>query len=889
MLKDGESPTLQNVVLDERNAITRRKGYRALNGTAIGGGITRVDSVYQLERSGGTRYCVAFSSTSGYYATDGCQTFTLFISTLTRNNDVNCDAHSDNLYCVNNQYNFLFDGTNDTQFVATPASLDFIRVHRNRCFAAGATGNLSRLFYSNLGACGTWTTATDFIDISPEDGDVITGIGEPIFDMLPIYKKFSTWALKGATPATWVLINISKNTGAKNHRTIANFNNVQLFDSVGPNGGSPGIYGFDGIVIREVSQKLRNEIDLLDTFRSNTGQRIIDSKIDYDAGTFDQFAMSSSRESGFMQSSHTTVTETIAADFSLGTLGVQTEDVSTLGSVDTAQITTIPVSGSITMAQKYVSAVSFANVGSETNVSTNWTTNNWARGTAPSISTIFAAYSWWNNSTVSCNRELRVKIKDLTQTTLLSRNIVITNGINTNTTIDTSTLAAKMIILDVRYNAFGADDGVDDTTATSVGFMRGDAIVIDYKDVAGTNCDLVWDIREPINSGSGEYTYNTLDAVYTSRIYDLGISTPVWGTFIVSVTSTASGPVTFETRTSSSSSGVFGSWTAVTLSDYPASDKKRFFQYRANFSVTTTTNAPGEVASVSLAAASTGTWVSNELFLSLNMTAWNLFQTAQTTTGGGTIGYSMRISTYSGGAQYANRVTVTPDTEMTASTGAYVIVSGTFTINAASETAKTNSITLNWDEGVQAISATGKVFDGRYHYGAQSEGGTRNDVMYVLDSNGAWTKWTGVRPAFLNVVNQNFVMADSSTTTGGFVFKLYDTDSDNDDPISAFWESKDFALSGIPKIKAIDRVYTVHSSDDSTVTMTLKSDGGLKSKAYSLNFSTASVFGIRQTVDASSTAIQGNTFRVRYGNNAASKPWEVLGFILDYRDLGLMR
>ena len=869
LLEPKESPSLENVLLDERSAITRRKGYSKFNATALGDGSTRVDSVYQLEQSAGTRYCVAFSSTNAYASTDACQSFTSFASTLTRNNAVNCDAHNDRLYCVNNQYNFYYNGTHDVPVSGMPAALDYIRVHRNRCFVAGATGALSRLYYSALGDCTSWSTSTDFIDISAEDGDIITGLGEPLFDGLPIYKKFSTWVLRGATPATWVLINISKNTGAKNHRTIANFNNVQLFDSVGPNGGKPGIYGLDGIVVREVSQKLRNEIDLIDSFKANAAQRLIDTRADWEAGTFDAYTMSAVRESGFMQSSYTSVSHTLGADWTGGTF---------------TNVSTTSVDGSLTLVQG--STASFINAGAEIGTATvenNWTAGSpqpFGQGSLASgdfLTALWGSKAWITGNT-SCSSwgNLTYKVQDGSGNDLKRTIVSVTNDMDTTFTIYTATLTTQMVKLFVNW------DTTADFEQVSVAFIRGDGVKIRIRDddtINGSNdCRLIWDIDESTFPLTGSYT---------STIVDTGISTPVFGSFGAYLSSGAVATLVFNTQSSTASDGGgFESLVAQDLTYRIAAAARRYLRYNADWHVNTTTNTPAEILTASVEAASTGTWASPELTLGLSMTTWGLFQTVETKTGGGAIGYSIQASTYAGGAQYAGKVTVTPGSAITSSTGAYVIISGTYTIVSGSETSKTDSITLNWNEGTQAVSATAKVFDGRYHYAAQSNGGTRNDVMYVFDSNGAWTKWTGVRPAFLNVVNQNFVMADSSTSGGGFVFKLYDTDSDNGSPISAFWESKDLALNGIQKIKALDRVYTVHSADDSTVTMTLKADGGLQSTAYDLDFSTGAAFGIKQTVVEPS--IQGNTLRIRYSNNAASKPWEVLGLILDYRDQGLM-
>ena len=130
-------------------------------------------------------------------------------------------------------------------------------------------------------------------------------------------------------------------------------------------------------------------------------------------------------------------------------------------------------------------------------------------------------------------------------------------------------------------------------------------------------------------------------------------------------------------------------------------------------------------------------------------------------------------------------------------------------------------------------------------------------------------------------------MAGSSTSSGGFLHKFYDTDSDAGNAINAFWESKDFAVNGVQRIKAIDRIYTVHNADDTNVTMTIKTNGGLISKAYTLDFSTGASFGVKSTVIT--PTINGNSFRLRYENNAASKPWDVIGAIINWTDIGLMK
>ena len=918
LLSDNESPRLQNVILDKSFGVTKRKGYNKRNTTAIGDGSTRVDSVYQLETSGGTRYCVAFSSTNGYSGTNACQTFSSFVSTLTRNNNVNCEGFQDRLYCVNNQYNFYFDGTNDYPISTLPANSDFIRVHRNRCFAAGNSTNPSRLFWSNLSDCATWTTASDWVDVQPEDGDVITAIGPPIFDMLPIYKKFSTWALKGTGPNSFVVVNISRNIGAKNHRSIANFKNVQLFDSVGPNGGQPGIYAFNGIVVEEASKKLRNEIDNLDTFKANSGRYLIDTKDDFDSGNFDPYSMSSSRESGFMQSSYTAFSDTAGSDWASGTF----VDVDT---------TSLP--GFLIPAKSTVTAVVWEQYeDGDVSASPPWTAEDGCTHTVTSFNGSNAAYSTcfgqnyigymttpatatygvWQfdiaeqGSGTSANSgvppawdfcfvyggSVTYCLAIYGQTDGKFKASIMKNG----SAIASTAEGAITINEDTRYTV----KIVKTSTGSIQCALAGTQFLTAQDNAATTSTKL----RLGIKANTVGIFYN-VDNIYipghmlagtvTSRIWDTYISTPTWGSFDAIVSSGAGSgsgamsTLTFQVQASTASDGGgFEALVSQTNNWVSSAAKRRYHRYVGTFGANAISTATARLFSVDISAASTGTWTSPELFLSNNISAggWGLFQTDQTTTGNGTLVYAIRASTYSGGTANAVWSAISANASISISTGAYFQVMSTNTVTAASETARFNSLNINWAEGSQAISGTGAVFNGRYHYGAQSFNGSQNDVMYVLDDNGAWTKWTGVQPAFLNVVNQNFVMAGSSTSSGGFIYKLYEGDSDDNGAIQAIYETKDFVGKSIQNIKAVDRIYVVHASSNTTLTTDLLANGGLTSKSYSVNLSTGTSYAVKPIVVT--PYVIGNTFRIRISNNAASKPWEIYGLGIFYRDLGLM-
>lgn len=872
LLQDNESPATENMVFDETGACTKRDGSSQLNTSAIGDGDDDINGVFQLEQADGDKYCVAFSSTTGYYSTDGCVSFTAFVSTLTRNNDVNCTSLSNNLYCVNDQYNFIFDGTQDLANVNAPANLDFITTHRNYCFGSGNDANPSRFFWSGLGNCASWTTSTDYVDVNADDGDVIVGIGPPISDIIPIYKKFSTWGLEGSKPSTWKLINLSKTIGAKNHRSIVNFDNKQCFDSLGPNGGQPGIYCHNIVSFEEASAKVRSELESMATFSAASNREIIDSFSDWDSGDFGRYALSSLRDPGFMQSSHTTISHTVGGNWAAGTL---------------SNVSTFSVAGSLVMVQ--ASSGTFLNAGAESNSDTlNWELNSWEPG-AEDASSFYGAKQWINGETNNCPETFRIRVLDTSNTEILRKDITLTDGYAvTEHTIDTSTIPYSMIKLYFDWTGDTAN-----STRRSSAFIRPQNIKIKVKDgnpvSVGNNCYPQFDIDE---------SSFTLNANYTSPIFDTYISTPIWGLFAVDLTSSAvhasTGSVAFRLRVSTANDGGgFDSFVTPTNNLEPAVNSKRYGQYDMRWEVNSTTQTNPTVRSVDLTAASTGHWRSPELFLNSALSTWGQFQTVQSVLGSeASIAYCVRASTAQGKAGHQPCVAVTPGVAMSLSTGAYVIVESTYTIGVATETARTDTIVLNYNVGSTARSASSAVFKNRMHYGGQSSTGTVNDVIYVLDTNGAWSKWTGLYPRHLNVVNQSLVLGVSSETTssGGFLYGLYESDADDGQAISAFWESKDFVGGALQNLKSAYKLFIVPRNDNTDVNVTLKVDGGVQRSSDTLSFQcddSSQEFCVKSI--NFEPAINGNTFRFRFDNNAASAPWEIKAFGAQFRDIGEMQ
>lgn len=87
-----------------------------------------------------------------------------------------------------------WDGTNQTWNTAFPAA-NFAIVFKNYIFAANTTANPSRMAWSTLKTPGTWP-ASNFVDVSPNDGQLIVGI----YDVGPsilVLKTHSAYVLTG--------------------------------------------------------------------------------------------------------------------------------------------------------------------------------------------------------------------------------------------------------------------------------------------------------------------------------------------------------------------------------------------------------------------------------------------------------------------------------------------------------------------------------------------------------------------------------------------------------------------------------------------------------------------------------------------------------------------
>lgn len=134
------------------------------------------------EGTGTNNQIIAVVNTVAYYLSG--TTWTSKRASLTADKKARFTSFLDSVWMVNNsEATAIWSGAAGDNFVTTGSASSapigkFIDNFKNRVFIANNNTNPSRLFFSSLPSSGavTWTTASDFIDISPGDGEDITGI-----------------------------------------------------------------------------------------------------------------------------------------------------------------------------------------------------------------------------------------------------------------------------------------------------------------------------------------------------------------------------------------------------------------------------------------------------------------------------------------------------------------------------------------------------------------------------------------------------------------------------------------------------------------------------------------------------------------------------------------
>ncbi len=264
-LNNNEASDLQNIDFDKFGSISKRNGYTALNTSAISGS-PQGDGLYWYEYDdSGTTKQTAILIANGKVLKmddlDGTWDDITGSLTVTAGHHCNFATFLNECYVTNNNdAPFYIDSSLTASTMSVPTGLTkakFVEEFNNYLFLANVTvsgtAHKSRIYWCNLKDTSTWT-ATDFIEVSKNDGQEITGL-KVLQDRLVIYKTRSIYNLffTGDADIPFILPGGGKSNspvGCIAPWSIQEVENGHVFLS------TDGIYYYDGINAYKLSDKI---------------------------------------------------------------------------------------------------------------------------------------------------------------------------------------------------------------------------------------------------------------------------------------------------------------------------------------------------------------------------------------------------------------------------------------------------------------------------------------------------------------------------------------------------------------------------------------------------------------------------------------------------------
>lgn len=263
LVGENECRNAQNVISTVRGSIKKRNGNVTFCNTFAGSpaGITSLFGMNVaatvLIATGGTKI---YSISTGGTATDITGAASLTSNLKWEFITAASSGGQGPLYGVNgtNTPKYWTGAGNIADWTASVGSVPngtFIKFAANRVWIAGTTANPSRLFFSDIGDPRSWT-ATNVVDLDPNDGQTITGI-HPLGPYLLVFKQKKIFLIydlnTGANRA------LSTNVGCVAPRSIAEGPDGVYFLSA-----DQGVFVASANKLTNVSDNIRTTLDGID-------------------------------------------------------------------------------------------------------------------------------------------------------------------------------------------------------------------------------------------------------------------------------------------------------------------------------------------------------------------------------------------------------------------------------------------------------------------------------------------------------------------------------------------------------------------------------------------------------------------------------------------------
>lgn len=874
----NQAQDLLNVdVTPNGKSVRKRQGF-ALD-TTLTYSSSPVHGMYKFFDANGNEVRLAGQDLGLYASVSGASWVRVATGTLTAS--WQCTDYLGIAYCVTSSRDtpVKTDGTvAGTSYTAIPAGT-LIMSTPDRLVVGNTAANPSRLSYSGSVNFTDFTVGSAITSSSYED---IAAPGSQLTHLAYHYGRWLWWKNQSFGFITGTdQTNLDIKTVSD---TIGTFDNTDIFweGMTYFRGSDNQIYAYDGAVLTPISRDITPTVNSANRRKANLWTQ--SSQSDFATGSAQPLnALSTSITPGAVTPSTMSITDTLSADFGQGT-GFGTG------------IDTYTVSGAVTLRQYLNDGFSsFANWTSENaGVYTNGTMS--ASGGNMVCSTAGGCQAV---STQTVNADFGIQMTAVFsglvggQTELAALNNSRA-GYGIFISMTNPPTAGMFEYSDFSDHSAGLAVKCSVSTVTittgdqlTLTHASGGAMVLSRNGVflCGATDTTVASFTNLRAYCSGATTYKFDDVIdaagagnFTSRAFDTQFSTPVWGTFGATLTST--GTYAFSARAATTAGGTYTTDTAISTSTRINVSTRRYLIYSSTLTIGGSASVLPQLQDVTVVAASTGSYysaVNNASALS----AWSSLGINDATVGASTITYYVRASTGS-----FTVLSSTPNWTLQAkngtvnySTGTYMQLRADFNITSATEAPTVNDFTFNWFEG----NAADKMYGTYYDYGlwfAVSLGTTTSNNNRVLRYdllNSFWTVYDVASNGFLTYNNALYF----GSTTAGKIYRfggnVYSDDGSN---INSYWKSKDF-FAGSP----------FHDEDLRTLSWYVKESSNTLNISYIVNGSSASTYNVnaysatKSTIRANRNFPVGtlaNTVNFQFGDNSALDLWEVFAGAYTY-------
>lgn len=865
LIEDNEAQDLQDVDISETgSAIKKRSGYTRFK--TVGVSTIGVRGGYYFRDASGSDLTVHANNQSVFKSASGAA-YSAFITTDTAGSYYDFTDSNGYLYRATSNRDGIarYDGTTTSYLSEAPLG-NQVEALPDRLVVSGTAANPNRIGFSASADFTDFTTGTDESSAFTEDfglpGQAITAMKYACGELL-VWTNSSMFAWSGSNQYDATIRDITSTVGTTQPNSV-----IEDLGIIYWQGQDRHIYAYDCNTIQKVSQKISGSVSSFAGGEALTYSETTES--DFEAGTLSQ--VTTDITSGDVMLSTWTDTDTSTADFAAGTFS-----------------NTFTASGRVYLS---TSDTNVDNNGFETGTSTTaCTTSNWTGGKVGYSSGACLTYCqdglFSLNSTprtgshyiaiANCagctdSNTMRFELVDLSSTVLTSNTHTAGwqcgSGVGTSwtqATLNTSSYVGKWVKIRIRQ-VF--DSG---TQTYSDAFLCSGGTITYYYGNAFTSSggvDTRYLVVDDITLGRSDIYSGT----FTSAAFDTAFeSSATWLTSGANWT-TNSHAISLQTQSSSDAS-TWATAVAWSTGSAPSSAADRYIRYVATISTGGTTNGTAlpYIDDVTFVArATTGTFTSQAINIGANITSWGNFSADQTLDSG-TIGYSIRTATTEGGLTAASWVTLTRDSQITASTNAWAQVGSTFTITGAQNPTMSN-FTLSWNEG--AITRTYSSVDEQHRlmWSLSDDGSATNTSTYIYDPRfDSWLKYSVPFDAPARV-GSKIRFGDPSS---GTVYTWPVGTSDNGSAITAYFKSKDFIL-GDPFVEKDILAYNfiAKTQTGSNIDFTYSVDASTSSTTVNYSLTDTLLGNYRRINDQFPAGTFGSFINLKFGNDDADAPFE---------------